>query len=48
MKWLERILEWGGRKRDVVFLAVSGAALAASMAHFRFFGQDPAWAAILL
>ena len=48
MKWLERILEWGGRKRDVAFLAVSGAALAASMAHFRFFGLDPAWAAILL
>lgn len=48
MEKLERLLEWGGVKRDIVFLILAGVSLAASMAHVRPFGQDPAWAAIVL
>ena len=48
MKRLESFLEWGGVKKEVVLLAVSGAALLASL----FFGPalpaDPAWIAIAL
>ena len=47
MKKLEAFLEWGGIRKDVICLAVSAAALAASI-----FGLplpfDPAWAAIVL
>ena len=31
MKALERFLEWGGVKKDVTLLVISGAALLASM-----------------
>lgn len=48
MKTLEKMLEWGGIKRDITFLAVSGIALAASLMHIRPAGIDPAWAAIIL
>ena len=46
---LERFLEWGGVKKDVACLAISAAALLASI--FDLLPQlpfDPAWAAIIL
>ena len=42
------MLEWGGIKRDITFLVISGIALAASLMHIRPAGIDPAWAAIIL
>ena len=45
---LEEILEWGGMKRDVAFLAVSGAALAASFFGAEVLPFDAAWIAIAL
>lgn len=48
MKTLEKMLEWGGIKRDITFLVISGIALAASLMHIRPAGIDPAWAAIIL
>ena len=30
MKKLEELLEWGGTKRDIIFLVISGLALLAS------------------
>ena len=48
MKFLERVLEWGGIKRDIVFLAISGAALAASIAGVPPLPFDAAWVAIIL
>ena len=45
---LEEILEWGGVKRDVAFLAVSGAALAASFCGAEVLPFDAAWIAIAL
>lgn len=48
MKKLEKFLEWGGVKRDVICLALSGFALLASL--FDLFPQpfDAAWIAIVL
>lgn len=34
MEKLEELLEWGGIKRDIVFLILSGLALIASMFDF--------------
>ena len=48
VKTLEKMLEWGGIKRDITFLVISGIALAASLMHIRPAGIDPAWAAIIL
>ncbi len=48
MKRLEQILEWGGTKRDVVFLVLSGAALLLSMFGPDLLPVDAAWVAILL
>lgn len=48
MKLLETLLDWGGIKRDIAFLAVSGAALLMSMLDLAPGHMDPAWAAILL
>lgn len=48
MDALERLLEWGGMKRDVAFLAVSAVALAASLLFPSAFPVDPAWVAIVL
>ena len=48
MKTLEKMLEWGGIRRDITFLVISGIALAASLMHIRPAGIDPAWAAIIL
>lgn len=48
MKTLEKMLEWGGIRRNITFLVISGIALAASLMHIRPAGIDPAWAAIIL
>ena len=45
---LEELLEWGGVKRDAAFLAVSGAALAASFFGAEVLPFDAAWIAIAL
>ena len=45
---LEALLDWGGTKRDIVFLIISGIALVASIAGLKIGGVDPAWVAIIL
>ena len=45
---LEALLEWGGTRRDIAFLAVSGLALLASILGLRPFPFDMAWFAIVL
>ena len=45
---LEALLEWGGTKRDITFLVISGIALLASILHLDLFGIDLAWVAIIL
>ena len=48
MEKLERVLEWGGVKKDVACLVVSGLALIASMLDLLPLPFDPAWVAIVL
>lgn len=48
MKKLEKILEWGGVKKDISCLVIAGFALLASIFHFKPFGFDFAWIAIVL
>ena len=48
MEPLERLLAWGGTKRDIAFLLVSGIALLASIFGRDAFPLDPAWVAIVL
>lgn len=48
MKKLEELLEWGGIRRDVVFLAVSGIALLISIFDLIPLPFDASWAAIVL
>ena len=48
MKQLERFLEWGGTKKEIVLLTVSAAALLASIAFGSVLPLDPAWIAIAL
>ena len=48
MKKLEALLEWGGVKRDVTFLVLSGLALLASILFGERAAVDPAWVAIFL
>lgn len=48
MKKLEELLEWGGVKKDITLLVISGAALLASLFHLKPFAFDFAWVAILL
>ncbi len=48
MESLEKLLAWGGIRRDVVFLAVSAVALAVSIAGLPGLPFDPAWVAIVL
>ena len=48
MARLEALLEWGGIKRDILFLIVSGLALAASIFELAPLPFDPAWIAIVL
>ena len=48
MKFLENILEWGGIRKDVTLLVLSGLALLADLIGIRPFGVNPAWLAIIL
>lgn len=48
MRRLEAFLEWGGMKKDVVCLVLSGAALIGSMFRVSGLPFDLAWAAIIL
>ena len=48
IRFLEFLSSWGGVKRDVVFLLLSGLALAVSLIDPALFPIHPAWAAILL
>ena len=48
MKTLEKLLEWGGTKREIVCLVLSGLALLANLFHITFLGFNPIWIAILL
>lgn len=48
MKQLEKFLEWGGTKKDIALLVVSGIALLASIFGGSCFPIDPAWVSILL
>ena len=48
MKALERFLEWGGVKKDVTLLIISGVALLASIFQLLPLPFDPAWIAIIL
>lgn len=45
---LEALLELGGTRKDIILLAVSGAALACSLLRFRPFSFDMAWIAAVL
>lgn len=47
IKKAEALLEWGGTRRDIIFLVISGAALLASIFHLPL-PFDPAWIAIIL
>ena len=48
IRFLEFLSSWGGVKRDVVFLILSGLALVVSLIDPTLFPIHPAWAAILL
>ncbi len=48
MQFLERILNWGGTRRDIAFLVVSGLALLSSMFHLLPLPFDAAWIAVIL
>ena len=48
MKRLEQFLEWGGIKKEITFLVLSGMALILSIFHWHPLPFDPAWIAILL
>ncbi|MDO4280427.1 MAG: cation-translocating P-type ATPase [Peptococcaceae bacterium] len=45
---LEAVLEWGGTKRDIAFLIISGVALAVSLIHTDLLPFNAAWVAIIL
>ena len=47
-EWIEKLNEWGGTRRDIAFLAVSGIALLISIFGGLDLPVDPAWVAILL
>lgn len=48
MKQLEKFLEWGGTKKEVACLVISGSALVLSIFHPLPLPFDPAWIAIIL
>ena len=48
MERLEKLLAWGGVKRDVLFLILSAAALGCSIAGVSLFPFDMAWVAVVL
>ncbi len=45
---LEKLLEAGGTKKDIIFLVISGAAVLCSLAEWSPFTFDAAWIAIVL
>ena len=45
---LEHFVEFGGIKKDIVCLIISGIALLFSLLHLKPFGLNPAWVAIIL
>lgn len=47
-EWIEKLNEWGGTRRDIAFLAVSGIALLISILGVLDLPVDQAWVAILL
>lgn len=48
MEKLEKILEWGGIKKDITCLVLSGIALILSGFHIQIAGIDAAWIAVIL
>ncbi len=48
MKYLEKFLAWGGIRKDIICLVLSGIALVLSLAGFSIGPADLAWAAIIL
>lgn len=48
MEKLEGLLEWGGIKKDVTLLVISGIAVICSLAKWHPFSFDMAWIAIIL
>ena len=48
LKTLENFLEWGGVKKDVTCLILSGTALIASLLDVGLFHINPAWIALIL
>ena len=48
MKHLQALLDWGGTRRDIVFLAISAAALVVSIFDLLPLPFDAAWVAIIL
>ena len=48
MQKLEHFLEWGGVKKDIVLLVLSGLSLVASIFHLLPLPFDAAWVAIIL
>lgn len=48
MEKLEGLLEWGGIKKDVTLLVISGIAVICSLAKWQPFSFDMAWIAIIL
>ena len=48
MQALERFLEWGGLKKDIVCLVLSGISLVISIFHLLPLPFDAAWVAIIL
>lgn len=48
MQKLEELLEWGGTKKDIALLVISGAALLLSITGISPFPFDMAWIAIIL
>ena len=45
---LEELMEWGGTRKDIAFLAVSGVALVLSLLGIEGMPFDPIWIAIIL
>ena len=45
---LESLLEWGGIKKDITLLVISGIAVLGSLLKLHSFPFDPAWVAIIL
>lgn len=48
MRKIESVMEIGGTKKDITFLAVSAVALICSIFHLLPLPFDPAWAVIIL